>query len=239
MNSNVNKLFVVPHNESFDSKLYDSLSFLISSDKKAKLDNYKSDIDKKLRLYAELLMRVVIHQDLNVENDDIEFETNSYGKPYLINNQDYPFNLSHTNNMVAVAISNNPVGVDIEKIKEIEMGIAKRFFTEHELNYIEKFQDKIYEIWTKKEAYLKYIGKDLSVSLNSFDVTCGSLSEHFYTVVYDKYIINMCSADENIAPATIIMPEAGLVNLEKDLLPYAVVSCCLDCEKRESHDHCS
>lgn len=227
MNSNNNKLFVVPLNESFDSELYNTLSLLIASDKKARLDNCKSDMDKKLGLYADLLMRVTINQDLNIENANIVFGENNCSKPLLINNQDYHFNISHTHNMIAVAISNNPVGVDVERIREIDTGIAKRFFTKREQNYIEKSQDDLYErffeIWTKKEAYIKYIGKGLSVPLNSFDVTGKSLSEHFYTVGYGKYIINMYGAEENIAPTTIIMPEAGLINLAKDLQPYAVV----------------
>lgn len=228
MYHDIDKLFIVPLSEEFDLKLYDTLSLLIAPGKKARLNNYKSDIDKKLGLYADLLLRVAIHQDLNIENNDIEFDTNSYGKPHLINDQDYHFNISHTHNMIAVAISHNSVGVDVEKIRKIDMGISKRFFTKREQNYIEKSQDDLYErffeIWTKKEAHIKYTGKGLSVPLNSFDVTEKDLSEHFYTVGYGKYIINMFGREKNIAPTTIIMPEAGLVNLAKGLLSHAVVS---------------
>lgn len=228
MNSDINKLFVVPLDETFDSELYDTLSLLIAHDKKARLDNYKSDIDKKLGLYADLLVRIAIYQDLSIENCDIEFDTNGYGKPHLINDQEYHFNISHTHNMIAVAISNNPVGVDVEQIREIDIGIAKRFFTEREQNYIEKSQDDLYErffeIWTKKEAYIKCTGKGLSAPLNSFDVTDKSLSKHFYTVGYGKYIVNMCDSEVNIAPTTIIMPEVGLTSLAKNLLSCIVAS---------------
>ena len=228
MNSDINKLFVVPLDETFDSELYDTLSLLIAHDKKARLDNYKSDMDKKLGLYADLLVRVAICQDLNIENSDIEFGTNDYGKPFLTSNQDYYFNVSHTHNMIAAAISNNPVGVDVEEIKEIDLGIAKRFFTGQEQNYIDKSQNNIYErffeIWTKKEAYIKCTGKGLSAPLNSFDVTDKSLSKHFYTVGYGKYIVNMCDSEVNIAPTTIIMPEVGLTSLAKNLLSCIVAS---------------
>lgn len=217
MNSDINKLFVVSLDETFDSELYDTLSLLTAAGKKAKLDNYKSDIDKKLELYADLLLRVAIHQDLNIENGDITFGANSYGKPFLLSNQDYHFNVSHTHNMIAVAVSNNSIGIDVEKIREIDLGIAKRFFTEYELKYIYKSQNNTYErffeIWTKKEAYIKYMGQGLFVPLNSFDVTSRNMTEHFYTVGYGKYIINMYSSEVNIAPTTIIMPETGLVNL--------------------------
>lgn len=149
MSDDINKLLIVPINESVDSELYDMLSLLIAPDKKVRLDKCKSDIDKKLGLFADLLVRIAIHQDLNIENDNILFGTNSYGKPFLENNKDYHFNISHTHNMIAVAVSNNPVGVDIEKVREIDLGIAKRFFTENEQNYIEKSQDGMYERFLK------------------------------------------------------------------------------------------
>ena len=140
MNNNIAKLFIVPLNESFNSELYDTLSLSIATNKKAKLDSYKSDIDKKLGLYADILVRISIYQDLNIENGDIEFSTNSYGKPFLMNNQDYHFNISHTHNMIAVAVSNNSVGVDVEKIKEIDTRIAKRFFTNRNLVILKNFR---------------------------------------------------------------------------------------------------
>ena len=61
-------------------------------------------------------------------------------------------------------------------------------------------------------------------TLNSFDITNRNLFEHFYTVGYGKYIINMYGEEEKIAPTTIIIPAAGLISLTKDLLSYAVVS---------------
>lgn len=91
MNNNIAKLFIVPLNESFNSELYDALSLSVATNKKAKLDSYKSDIDKKLGLYADILVRISIYQDLNIENGDIEFGTNSYGKPFLMNNQGLSF----------------------------------------------------------------------------------------------------------------------------------------------------
>ena len=221
MNRDINKIFLVSISESFDSTLYDELSSLISSDKKAKLDSYISYIDKKMGLYADLLLRITIHQDLNIENCDISFDTNIYGKPFFRNKQSFYFNISHTHNMIAVAISNNPVGIDIENTKNVNLGIAERFFCEKEIEYIKKSSQttnrRFVEIWTKKEAYLKYLGKGLNKSLKSFNVLDREISNHFYTITYGKYIITIYLSELNITPPVIVIPEIALLELAKEL----------------------
>ena len=56
---------------------------------------------------------------------------------------EWQFNISHTEGMLAIAISNVSVGVDVERIRNIGLKIARRFFTEQENKYIEvaKCQD--------------------------------------------------------------------------------------------------
>lgn len=221
MNRDINKIFLVSLNESFDSKLYNALSSLISSDKKAKLDSYTSFIDKKLGLYSDLLIRFAIHQDLNIENCDISFGTNFYGKPFLNNNQSFYFNISHTHNMIAVAISNNPVGIDIENLKNANIGIAKRYFNADEIEYINVYsQDankRFIEIWTKKEAYLKFLGVGLNKSLKSFNVFDNEIFNHFYTITYGSYVVSTYLSESNLTPPVIVISEIALLELVKEL----------------------
>lgn len=221
MNRDINKIILVSLNESFDSTLYDELSSLISSDKKAKLDSYASLIDKKRVLYSDLLIRITIHQDLNIENCDISFDTNIYGKPFLRNNLSVHFNVSHSQNMIAVAISNKPVGIDIEYTKNVNLEIARRFFNESEIEYIKTSSQatnrRFIEIWTKKEAYLKYLGVGLNKSLKSFNVLDKEISNHFYTITYGKYIITTYLSELNLTPPVIVIPEIAIVELAKKL----------------------
>ena len=223
MESDICKLFLVKINDTFDSELYDALSCFVTPNKEQELDNTKSDIVKKLRLYAEILTRIAICQDLNVENKDIEFERTCYGKPYLLNDQDYHFSVSHTRNMIAVAVSNKSVGVDVEKVREVDLRIAKRFYTPQERNHLASSLDvkyeRFFEIWTKKEAYIKYIGKESS-PLNSLNVMDKELSEHFHTLRCGEYIASVFYEEKNAVPTTILMPERGLVELARDLISF-------------------
>ncbi len=168
---------------------------LVSPEKKDKLLKLKFDIDRKLSLYSELLVRYHACRELNILNKDIVFAKNKNGKPFLLNYPKFHFNISHTRNAIVVAFLNSEIGIDIESIKPLDLKIAKRFFTSSEYNYVISHDNPnyaFYEIWTKKEAYIKYIGSGLSTPLRSFDVTYGELRSILHTYTIKKYIISIC-----------------------------------------------
>lgn len=120
------------------------------------------------------------YKDMYCINDkDIRLEKESGGKPYIsINNQVVmlKFNISHAFGVGVVAFSERSIGVDIEKIQEVDYRIVRRFFVEPEQRYIldgeneEKRRKRFFEIWTKKEAYLKCKGCGLAGKLKNTNV---------------------------------------------------------------------
>lgn len=109
------KIYFVEISEKENYELNNLLRFL-SKEKREKLMRYQFPIDRKLSLYAELLVRKYVMHTLRINNDDIKFGTNQYRKPFLQGCPEIKFNISHTRNAIAVAFSNQEVGVDIEKI---------------------------------------------------------------------------------------------------------------------------
>jgi 4'-phosphopantetheinyl transferase len=133
---------------------------------------------------------------LCIQEKDILFAETEFGKPFLIGYPYLYFNISHTRNALAVAFANCPVGVDIERIREVDMEIAHRFFTQSEFAYISQTNDPdsaFYEIWTKKEAYIKWVGKGLSIPLRSFSVMDEPICHRFIMYRHGEYIISVCS----------------------------------------------
>ncbi len=113
------------------------------------------------------------------------------GKPYL-KGLSLHFNISHTDGLVAVCISDSPVGIDCElatrefpRAKEF----ANRYFLENELCFLDKNGYSLscfYEIWTRKEAMIKKDGLNGSY-LKSLDTTLADIK----TIKEGNYIISI------------------------------------------------
>lgn len=196
-----NIVYFIELSESLDPQQNILIDF-ISEEKKCCLKKRQFNIDMKLGLYAELLVRCQICKLLNVSNQDIVFDVNKNGKPYLRGYPNFYFNISHTKTAVIVAFSNTEIGADIEKIKTVSFDIMNRHFTETEQRYILESMDKdraFYEVWTRKEAYFKHIGKGLQFPLTSFDVMNPPIKLQIQTFQLNDYIISVCAENYGIS----------------------------------------
>lgn len=145
---------------------------LMNEDKKQRVDRYRFCDDKKRTVAGEMLARRAIAEWCNVRQESISFAIGEYGKPYAID-LDVEFNISHSGDMVVCAVDDYPVGIDIEKIRPIDLSIAKHICTDEELIYIfghkpteedyvytedMEILTRFFELWTVKEAYGKCNG---------------------------------------------------------------------------------
>ncbi|MDR0943652.1 MAG: 4'-phosphopantetheinyl transferase superfamily protein [Ruminococcus sp.] len=168
-------------------KVDDRLYEFVSEEKKAYLKNFKYIVDCKLSLYAELLVRQKIMNITGIKNEEIIFSKGSNGKPFLVGYPKINFNISHTRNALAVAFSEEEIGVDIERAATADLQVAKRCFCDAELDYLYKHENinsAFFEIWTKKEAYIKSSGIGLNIPLKSFCVIGDSRYKTFYAGDY-------------------------------------------------------
>lgn len=115
------------------------------------------------------------------------------GKPYFKNIPNLFFNVSNKDSLTVVAIADSEVGVDVERLKKANLKVIKRFLKE-EADYITQGDSdrRFFEVWTKKEAYLKCKGSGLSGGLDSVNV----LNLPIKTTEYEGYIISVCAENE-------------------------------------------
>ena len=144
---------------------------LLPENRKEKAAHFIFDKDKKLSCGAYLLLKKLLDEE-NIEDPIIETEKD--GKPYITNYDDVYFNMSHAGRMVACAISDSEIGIDIEKIDpQIDMKIAQTFFFNSEYQNIKKSEDSVdefFKYWVLKESYMKYTGLGFLLDLDKFEV---------------------------------------------------------------------
>lgn len=130
-------------------------------------------------LAAHGLKRSVLAQMTGCLPNELRFEAAKQGKPFICGPSmatGWHFNLSHTSNLVAVAASLYPVGIDIEDLSRRvpDLDIAKRYFSRREYQHIASSkpseQARLFlQYWTLKEAFLKAEGWGLSQRLNAVE----------------------------------------------------------------------
>lgn len=168
---------------------YEKYLSYASKERLEKINKLKHDCDKSISLISHLFAKWQISRDLSIPFDNVTLLFNEHGKPY-IEKEDYHFSISHSQNIIAFTSHSSPVGIDIQKIDETSSLSAMRFFTEQEKEYIQSSTDRFFEIWTKKEAYLKMLGVGLSKPLSSFNVL--SIPSFFSTKI-DNFHLSVCT----------------------------------------------
>ncbi len=166
----------------------------------------------KRKLTYEYLIKILSQEyHIKVEIDD--FARNENGKPYLKNSTLF-FNLSHSNQFMLVAFSNNALGIDIEESREIDTkSLSKRFFSPEEDTFIfnsDNKQSAFFRMWTLKESYIKWKGGSLPRDLQKFHIDIkenmieayedGVKVDKLYIKEFrmDNYFIAVCSDNDNI-----------------------------------------
>lgn len=115
-------------------------------------------------LLGHLLTMSAIKKSFNIPFCEQRFAFGKYGKPYLYEHPEVHFNMSHSCNLAAVAVSDREVGIDIEKLRDYKENVAEKYFSEYEKNCVKISlapQTEYTKIWTAKEAVLKMHGTGL------------------------------------------------------------------------------
>lgn len=163
-------------------------SELLPEYRREKTARFRFDKDKLRSLIAGLMIRRSIGDTPVVFGD--------HGKPYAADNSRY-FSVSHSGDLVAVAVDTAEVGMDAEELPDDNrLRIADRFYHANERGYVHAAEDQpraFCRVWTRKEAYLKYTGEGISADLTAFDTMSEPLSGRIRTFDLGGYCLSVCS----------------------------------------------
>lgn len=160
----------------YSDKEYEQFRALLSQEKLNRIDKYRHIEDYRRSLLADVLARQMLSETVHIDASELDIRVDKYGKPYVANVSGYYFSVTHSGEYVACVVGDEPCGIDIEEVVDIELDIAKRFYSTSEYNSLVDKTDAswipaFFEIWTIKEAYTKLVGFGLSMELNSFEVS--------------------------------------------------------------------
>lgn len=156
----------------------------VSGERREKVLVYRREKDRARSLAAGLLLKYAWQKEGHGGNPKIA--AGSGGKPYCCNDEGFYFNLSHSGEFAACAVSDGEVGIDIQFRKPgLSFGIAERFFSGEENMLLkgaageDEREVLFYKLWAMKESYLKYTGRGLHQELSSVlcSVEQGSVRE--------------------------------------------------------------
>ena len=142
--------------------------------RRQKIDRIRGEDGKRQSLGAGILFNQAF---LNEGIDSLIASTNyQYGKSV----EGKYISLSHSGNVAMCAISDQPVGCDVEQISDKDIKIAKRFLMKEQyLRYLrasdrKEQQEMFFKIWTAKECVIKAQGGNVDFSSDNIlvDLNC-------------------------------------------------------------------
>ena len=154
---------------------------VLADDEREKAGRFHFRRDRDRYVAARGILRRVLARHLAAAPEHIRFAYGPYGKPYLEaprSSEDLDFNVSHSGGLAVFAVGRNPMGVDVEAVRELSdmLPIAERFFSQDEVRDLRAIPAAeraaaFFRCWTAKEAYIKARGEGLSMPLDRFAVS--------------------------------------------------------------------
>ncbi len=153
----------------------DALCAVLSGNEREKAERFRGLTDRQSSIAARGALRILLSRYSGIPAKNIKFEYTENGKPHLVDS-DIDFNVSHSGEWVVLAIGcNRNIGVDVEQIKTglDVVAIGSRYFTPEENKLVQKAENQhttFFNLWARKEAYVKACGSTLFRELSTFAV---------------------------------------------------------------------
>ena len=156
-------------------------AYLSADEHEAERAGLLSGTHQRRFVVARGMLRQLLGRYLDRDPGAVAFARGAHGKPFLQKGELH-FNVSHTHELALYAIARDrEVGVDVEWMRPqvAHEQIAARFFSLEEQEALAQVPDEerraaFYNIWTRKEAYVKARGDGIAAGLGTFAVSLGA-----------------------------------------------------------------
>lgn len=200
------EVYVLPLKRLAEDGLQQQLLDQLSGADRTYIEGLKSSKKRSTALAGRLLLRHVARMH---GLDSISLIYGKNGKPYFADHSELYFNISHSNAYLILACSHKEIGVDIEQVRKELPKFPERMLSAADFQFFQRQEEQqksqiFFELWTRKESYIKLHGdsifrkaKELSVSdgkkLLPF---MGTPTAYFHTCQWQDYIISVCTLEK-------------------------------------------
>ncbi len=159
--------------------------------------------ERALSAIGASLMCYAVSEMLCVPKENTVISKTELGAPY-VRDHNAKVSLSHSHGVVACAVSDDAVGVDVEKIRKVSDGVMRHLFSDAEKTAVldsENSDLSFIQYWTYKEAYGKLHGTGLRDfdTLMDIENRCSQENLHITSMtVFDEFICSVVSRDKTI-----------------------------------------
>ena len=133
----------------------------ISEQRRLQALRFKFERGQRTCVLAYLLLKKALREEYGLTENPL-FEYGPHGKPFIVGHPEIHFSLSHCREAVACAVSDRPVGIDVESVQRYRESLAQYTMNEQEQQQIaaaERPDVAFIRLWTMKEARLKLTGE--------------------------------------------------------------------------------
>lgn len=193
-------------------------------------------VTKELReqyLISHGILRCILAWHLKEKPQQISYAFNAFGKPELPNQNSLKFNMSHSKDLAVYAVSFcQRVGIDVEWknptvrfedfFADILTDSEKNFLLDSCTNHKMK-TEFFFDLWSKKEALIKAIGKGLSYNVKT--IQTASKKDPIFLLDGQPFSCSQLPIHKDYACA-IAVDQTMNANLSEPLLTIQALSDC-------------
>ena len=170
---------------------FDAALPLLSEQRREQALKFKYELGRKTCAMAYLLLCEGLQKEYGLTERPV-FEYGEHGKPAIVGHPEIHFNLSHCKEAAVCVVSDHPVGIDVESLREYKESLVRYTMNDAEIREIESAEHPataFIRLWTMKEATMKLIGTGISNDMKSVIDTA---RYKYTTVERQRYVYTVC-----------------------------------------------
>lgn len=168
MNRDEVVLYICDITDADADSLFNEYGLSFDRDRLVRISQCKNEKARGKLIATGALLAKVLNK-YGLELSDVSYA--EYGKPFIANNKGIYFNLSHSGAYVVIAVSGQPIGVDVQKKVSINERVIDKICDEDEAIIVKaNCMDILHKVWSYKEAAAKLHGDGIVNGMDRFSM---------------------------------------------------------------------